>query len=309
MARSPHFVPIEGSRGWYPRALRKLAPTRAYEHTGIQTYGPACYNHAMHTALWVITLIFYVMTFALQYARVKHGCPCPRLWVLIFALVAILMHAQLLHILIDVPGGENLSFWNMFSLSAWLVMLLLFLITLVRPLEVIFLVMVPVVAVSMVISVIFYQPYLSLNTAAPENLFHILLSVLTFAMLCVAGLQALALLVQDRMLKNKYEGIWTKYLPPLQSLEKTLFQTILLGFILLTIEIVSSIYLFYPLLWTNPAILQKTILSLIIWLIFFVLLLGHYAWGWRGRRAIYLTLGGVWLLVLVYFGSRLVLGG
>ena len=262
----------------------------------------------MQTALWVITTLFYVLTFGLQYARVKQRCPCPRPWVMLFALVAILLHAELLHVLIDVPGGQDLSFWNLFSLAAWLVMLLLFLITLIRPLETIFLIALPMVAVGVVLSSVSHHQVITNTAASPDNLFHILLSVLTFAMLCVAGLQAVALAIQDYMLKHKYEGIWTKYLPPLQSLEKTLFQTVLLGFILLTLELITSLVLFYSLLMTTPSLWQKVIMTTLIWLVFAILLFGRWVWGWRGRRAIYLTLAGVWLLVLVYFGSQLFVG-
>ena len=40
---------------------------------------------------------------------------------------------------------------------------------------------------------------------------------------------------------------------------------------------------------------------------FGLLLLGRRLWGWRGRLAIRLTLGGFILLLLSYVGSRFVL--
>jgi ABC-type uncharacterized transport system permease subunit len=38
-----------------------------------------------------------------------------------------------------------------------------------------------------------------------------------------------------------------------------------------------------------------------------VLLIGRQLAGWRGRRAIYLYLGGFFTLVLAYYGSKIVL--
>ena len=43
------------------------------------------------------------------------------------------------------------------------------------------------------------------------------------------------------------------------------------------------------------------------WLIFGVLLFGHWRFGWRGRRATSWTVGGFALLGLAYFGSKFVL--
>ena len=47
--------------------------------------------------------------------------------------------------------------------------------------------------------------------------------------------------------------------------------------------------------------------SLIAWFVFGVLLVGRRLWGWRGRTALRLTLGGFAFLLLAYVGSRFVL--
>jgi ABC-type uncharacterized transport system permease subunit len=53
-------------------------------------------------------------------------------------------------------------------------------------------------------------------------------------------------------------------------------------------------HIFIPLLW------QKTLLSLFAWLVFMVLLIGRYYFGWRGKFAIRWTFSGVFLVVLIY---------
>ena len=52
---------------------------------------------------------------------------------------------------------------------------------------------------------------------------------------------------------------------------------------------------------------HKTILSILAWLVFGLLLLGRHLWGWRGRTAVRMTIAGVIILLLSYFGSKLVL--
>jgi ABC-type uncharacterized transport system permease subunit len=52
---------------------------------------------------------------------------------------------------------------------------------------------------------------------------------------------------------------------------------------------------------------HKTLLSIIAWLVFGLLLWGRWRYGWRGRKAVWLSLAGIILLLLGYFGSKLVL--
>ena len=48
-------------------------------------------------------------------------------------------------------------------------------------------------------------------------------------------------------------------------------------------------------------------LSIAAWFVFGTLLVGRWRYGWRGTRAVRLTLAGMLLLLLAFFGSRLVL--
>jgi ABC-type uncharacterized transport system permease subunit len=49
------------------------------------------------------------------------------------------------------------------------------------------------------------------------------------------------------------------------------------------------------------------VLSITAWCVFGILLWGRRRFGWRGRRAVRWTLTGFAVLVLAYFGSKLVL--
>jgi ABC-type uncharacterized transport system permease subunit len=54
-------------------------------------------------------------------------------------------------------------------------------------------------------------------------------------------------------------------------------------------------------------LIHKTVLSLIAWAIFGVLLMGRIRFGWRGRTAIGWTFSGFLVLALAYFGAKFVL--
>jgi ABC-type uncharacterized transport system permease subunit len=52
---------------------------------------------------------------------------------------------------------------------------------------------------------------------------------------------------------------------------------------------------------------HKTVLSIVAWIVFGVLLWGRWRYGWRGTRAVNLTLIGMGVLLLAFFGTKLVL--
>jgi ABC-type uncharacterized transport system permease subunit len=57
----------------------------------------------------------------------------------------------------------------------------------------------------------------------------------------------------------------------------------------------------------DQQLVHKTVLSLVAWVIFAILLWGRYRFGWRGRKALHWTIGGFLVLLLAYFGSKAVL--
>lgn len=143
----------------------------------------------------------------------------------------------------------------------------------------------------------------------PHVAIHLTLSIITSVVLCVAGLTALLLAIQEHLVRVAPSGHIICRLPPLITMEKLLFQIIAVGFLLLSLLLITSIYYFHDLLIGHWLLWQKTMLVISAWIIFAVLLIGRYVSGWRGRKAIYGTLFGVLLLILVYCGSQFVLKG
>ncbi len=123
--------------------------------------------------------------------------------------------------------------------------------------------------------------------------------------LAIAAVVAIQLGVQDHALRTHRLSRWFSGAPPLVQVEQLLFQLIGAGFLLLTLALVTGVLFIEDLMAQHLA--HKTVLSVIAWAIFGVLLFGRMRFGWRGRRAVRLVLSGVVLLVLAYFGSKFVL--
>lgn len=134
---------------------------------------------------------------------------------------------------------------------------------------------------------------------------HILLSVLAYAVLALAAAQAAMVSIQRHHLQTHRPGGYLRALPPLETTEQLLFALLGAGFVLLTLSLGSGFFYLEDMF--AQSLVHKTVLSSMAWLIFGLLLFGRWRFGWRGRRAVHLTLAGFAVLILAYFGSKLVL--
>lgn len=190
------------------------------------------------------------------------------------------------------------------SIVMWLSSLLLYLTHLKRPLETLGLFMIPIVILSLTITMLLphYGKPVQLNNGLG---IHIMLSLLAYSMLGLAMLQSLLLAAQHKQLHNHKPGGLIRTLPPLQDMEILLFRLLTSGVLLLTLGVLSGFLFMDGFLGKQVA--HKTILSLIAWLTFTTLLFGHWRYGWRGKTAIRWTLSGFGLLMLAFLGSKLIL--
>ncbi len=129
--------------------------------------------------------------------------------------------------------------------------------------------------------------------------------MLAYSLLTLASAQALLLAVQDTHLRRHHPGGFIRALPPLQTMEALLFEMISLGFILLSIGLVTGFVYLEDMFAQH--LVHKTVLSIVAWFAFAILLWGRYRFGWRGRTAIRWTLVGFAVLMLAYFGSKAVI--
>lgn len=204
------------------------------------------------------------------------------------------------------PQGLNLSLFNAITATTALLVLLLLLVSLAAPLEKLGLLVFPVAAVSLTLhALVPLQPQLIRDLSWTVQL-HIATSILAFSLLAIAAVQAGFLALQDRALRrhDRPPG-WFDALPPLETMERLLFQLIAVGFILLSIALLTGFFFVHDLFAQH--LVHKTVLSIAAWLVFALLLAGRGLWGWRGATAIRYTLGGFLTLLLAYLGSKLAL--
>jgi ABC-type uncharacterized transport system permease subunit len=138
-----------------------------------------------------------------------------------------------------------------------------------------------------------------------ELAFHIAMATTAFAFLTIGMALAIAQVVVDHRLRSRRPLGWLKILTPLESLESGCFQSILAGFVVLTLALVTGAFFVQDLFAQH--LVHKVSLAIIAWVVFGVLLLGRLRFGWRGRLALRWTFAGYTLLGLSYFGSKLIL--
>jgi len=218
--------------------------------------------------------------------------------------VALALHAAAL--LLQTVFGSKLQIGvgEAASLLAWLSALMLWVFCLREPLQALGVVNYPFTALCAL------WPALATAEVNPIPLddwrlgVHIVLSLLSAGLLTLAAIHALAIAILDRVLHRPDSIALARRLPPLQTMEKLLFQLIFVGFFLLSLTLCSGLLIIPNL---HGEHLAQLILTASAWLIFSVLLWGRLRYGWRGRTAIRWALSGYATLVAAYFGSKLVL--
>ena len=132
---------------------------------------------------------------------------------------------------------------------------------------------------------------------------HIGLALVAYCVLIIATLYAFQVTYINFKLKSK-NLIAVTHLPPLMQVEKQLFSILTLGTAILFIsQIIGFIFLDGFL---SPENAHKTVLSLMSFALYSIILWGHFEKGWRGHKVLVLMISASGLLTLAYFGSRFV---
>ncbi len=218
---------------------------------------------------------------------------------------ALLLHAIMLYAELFTVRGLNLSFFNAVSLAAWTVAGLLLVSALSKPVENLAILALPVAAITVLLDLRFPGDHLLSEGAGWALRVHVLTSMLAYSLLTLASVQALLLAIQDNHLRRHHPGGFIRALPPLQTMESLLFEMISLGFLLLSVALATGFAYLEDMFAQH--LVHKTVLSIVAWIAFAILLWGRYRFGWRGRTAIRWTLIGFAVLMLAYFGSKAVI--
>ena len=241
---------------------------------------------------------------AIRFVRAPDDAVARRsaIWI---GLLAVALHGLTLYSEVITSAGLNLGFFHAASLVAFMVALIILLSSVSQPVENLALVFLPIAAIAMGLELGFTSARLIPADASWQLQVHIVFSILAYSLLAIAAAQAVLLAWQEHGLRTRHPGGYLRALPPLQTMESLLFQMISTGFALLSAALLTG-FLFLTDMFAQH-LAHKTVLSLVAWVIFGILLWGRLRSGWRGRTAIRWTLGGFIALMFAYFGSKLVL--
>lgn len=259
----------------------------------------------MTSALSIAALIAYLVATGWQVqrlARAQRGNARGPAWL---ALLAVAMHTTV-HVQTWLSsGGIALHFFTALSVISLVVAALVAGIALVRPVGALGVVVYPTAAALLLLFRSTRPELHGLPAMDWQIQLHAGLALLAYAALSVAAWLAIMLWLQERALRQRRLDSLLRVFPPLTQVEAMMFRLIGAGFALLTLALMSGV-VFVENLFAQHLV-HKTVLSLLAWGIFGALLLGRMQYGWRGRRAVRLTLTAMILLGMAFFGSKFVL--
>jgi ABC-type uncharacterized transport system permease subunit len=249
----------------------------------------------------LVAALYAIAAIVLARPMLRQGVAHRRLGLWIAA-VAVVAHAA---ILVSMHrGGIDLHFFAALSLVGACMAAMCLLVNFARPVATLGVIVFPLAAILLIVDV-FFAPQTAPLQMEWQIKLHVVFALLGYSALSVAALLAILLAVQEHALRQRQFGRFASALPPLTLTEALMFQVIGAGFVLLTLTLLSGI-LFVENLFEQHLV-HKTVLSFAAWFVFGALLFGRWRYGWRGRRAIRMTLSGMALLLLAYFGTRFVL--
>jgi ABC-type uncharacterized transport system permease subunit len=254
----------------------------------------------------VITIICYIISTLLGYFLQRDTVKVNlKFWFILSGLLAVALHAYTLYLNIHVSNNLNLGFFNAMSLMALVTTCLILFTSMIKPTTSLVTILFPFAALSIGLAA-YYPSHRILPLDIPNGVkIHIFFSILAYSLLALSAFQSLLIAFQDYSLRHKHPRHIIKFLPPLKTMEIFLFQIIYIGFIFLSISLISGVIFLDDIF--GQHLLHKTILSLIAWLIFTILIWGNWRYGWRGNTVVRWDLGGFIVLMLAYFGSKFVL--
>ncbi|MDK2743703.1 MAG: cytochrome c biogenesis protein [Nitrospira sp. BO4] len=204
--------------------------------------------------------------------------------------------------MVGVSSSSPPSFSDALSFFSWMIILVLLVVEFRHQIHVLGSFMVPFALVSLISAAALPESVPTLQPVLKTLWFHVTLSMLGTVGFTVAFVAGVMYLIQDRLLKSKRFNVLYSKLPALDFLDHLNQQSIVLGFPLLTLGIVtgaiSADFARGSYVSWNP---EQT-WALVTWLFYFVVLLGRLTIGWRAKRAAYLTVIGFACVILTLVG-------
>ena len=253
-----------------------------------------------------ICFAFYMLATSIIVTGMFQARGPNKLAAIISVLVAMGLHIIILRsgILIEPGMGQNMSMLNVASLVGWIISVTMLLASFKLPNTILLPVVYSFTGLIVLLSGLIPSAHVIQLSVKPSLLIHISLALFAYACLAIASLYAVQLSYINFRLKEKNASLLHSSLPPLMAVENILFKLLLVGTVLLTLSLASGFMFWDNMFGKEQA--HKTVLSLLAWGLYSVILMGHSLFGWRGKPVIWSTIINGVLLPLAYFGSRFV---
>ncbi len=224
-----------------------------------------------------------------------------------FLIIGLLISAIILH-LIDLnkiisDNGIAFGIANSIFVTTWTIGLLTLIVFIKKDIR--FLAAIIYILLILILLAIQFFPDTNTKIITIDFASHILISILSYSILTLVFVHSILLLMQDRHLHEKNINLFTQKFPSLQTMEELFFHMLYFGFVLLSLSLLSGFVFLEDIFAQHLA--HKTVLSIIAWIIFAVLIVGHKTLGWRSKTAFIFYQIGFILLITSYFGSKFVL--
>ncbi|MDH5785803.1 MAG: cytochrome c biogenesis protein CcsA [Chromatiales bacterium] len=262
----------------------------------------------MDTLAIILPPLLYLLAAGMLLRRLAAGVAATansKMIAIVTAFIASSLHGYSVYSGVVIGEGIILSFFLALSFTSWLAAILILLTSLRQPIENLGIAVFPFAALSLLLQGYHADSGFPLSSASSGLQAHILISAISYSLLTLAALQAIMLAIQNKQLRNRHPGGFIRALPPLETMESILFQLIAIGYLLLSLSLITGLPYARDLIAQH--LVHKTVLSVTAWFVFAILLWGRWRFGWRGRKAVRWTLSGFVTLMFAYFGSKMVL--
>ncbi|MCG3778796.1 MAG: Cytochrome c biogenesis protein CcsA [Nitrospira sp.] len=257
-----------------------------------------------------MTSLFFVVTMALYFAATVSFLACV-LWPsdalskVSLGMTAVGFATHTIALVAWMVGVTDVSlpgFYEALSFFSWMLILVFLAVEFRHRLHVLGSFIVPLAMVSLVAAAALPDTAPTLVPVFRTLWVHVTLSMLGTVGFAVAFVAGVMYLIQDGLLKSKRVNSLYVKLPALDFLDHLSQQSIVLGFPLLTLGIItgalSAEFSRGAYLNWNP---EQT-WALVTWVFYFAVLLGRLTMGWRAKRAAYLTIIGFVGVILTLIG-------
>jgi len=228
-------------------------------------------------------------------------------WERALLLAALAVHGATLSHELFADGGMRFGFSLSLSMMMWLAIALYWIESFSTRMEGLQMLGLPVAAVCVLLPALLPGQPLRVSTDSLTFRIHFLIAMLAYSLFTLAALHALLMATAEKRLHKGHLSPLLSRLPALMTMEALLFRLINVGFLLLTLTVVSGVFFSEKLFGKALSFDHKTVFGLLSWLIFAALLVGRRLRGWRGQLALRWTLAGFVALMLAYVGSRFVI--